>query len=201
MACRFALFALFALFVLSALSCSDEAASNEPESRTSTWEYNAQPGKGFAFSSWKAIPQTDNEIRLVYVCGSGLGLGKDAYLLLQFAVSPSLVTRAVKNTHVAKAFFAWGQWDNLKAIASAPPDTVYMTLFDREKHLFRIRSQALNKKADQRLQDKLRKQYELAGIGLKFYGADFKIRNEAILIDLVGASAAIEMLSHSCASN
>ena len=200
MACRFT---FFALFVLSALSCSDEAASqDESESRTSTWEYKAEPGRGrgTASSSWKAIPQTNNQLRLSYGCGFKIDVTKEAFLLLQFAASPSLVTQTVKGLQVAKTKIVWGQWDDLEAMTKAPPDLVYLLQFDKGTgtQLFRIRSRALDREADQRLLLKLQ-QYEVFGIGLKFYGEDFRIRNEAVLVDLAGASAAIDRLP--CASD
>ena len=206
MACRFA---FFALFVFSAVSCSNDSSSQETQEPKSTklsqapaWEYKAQPNQGAVFSSWTDIPQTDNQLRLAYMCFYDEEKAL-TFLFLQFAASPSLVTTPVKGNHFAKSHFAWGDWNDLAAMVSAPTDSVYLMLEDQSKDLFSIRARPRSQEADQRLQSKLWLGYGVLGIALSFYEEGFRIRNEAVFIDVAGAPAALaklRLLSPLCSS-
>ena len=196
MACRF----VFLFLVLFALSCSNDSSSQESQVSKSTklsqdpaWEYQARPNQGAVFSSWTDIPQTDNQLRLAYMCFYDEEKAL-TFLFLQFAASPSLVTTPVKGNHFAKSHFAWGYWNDLTAMASASTDSVYLMLEDQSKDLFSIRARSRSQEEDQRLQSKLWLGYEVLGITLPFYEEGFRIRNEAVFIDVAGAPAVLDKL-------
>ena len=211
MACRFA---LLSLLIFTALYCSDEASSQKAELKgtESTWDYKAQSFRGEAYSSWTDIPQMNNQVRLIYMCGfSKEEQEASSYLFLQFAKPSPLVTTPVKNygntgmvAHVAKSLIAWGHWDNLGDMESEPTDSVYLVLEGKEaqsRNMFYIRPQKQSKELEKHLQDRLRQLYGVAGVVLGFYEKDFKTHKKVVFIDLAGAKDALNVLSSSCSSN
>ena len=125
---------------------------------------------------------------------------KEGSLFLQFAAPPSLVMAPVPSigTHITSAQIVWTNRADLKSMASAPKDSVDLVLDDKSRNLF---GTYLEEEEEARLLGRLRQHYDVAVIALVFW-ENLRAVTAIFFVDLVGASAAIDMLqSSSCSSS